>query len=125
MEPVAVCQIIKTLANESELPVQVTLIMALLKEQKFDLVVQKAVELGVTRIVPIQLTRSVSVVSNLKADKLANKVGRWQKIAKAAAKQSNRNVIPEVTPIVTQIASLKNYQSEVNFVAYENAVLSN
>lgn len=75
MEPV-VCQIIKALPNESELPIQVTLIMALLKEQKFDLVVQKAVELGATRIVPIQLTRSVSVVSNLKADKLASKVAR-------------------------------------------------
>lgn len=125
LEPVAVCQIIKALPNESELPVQVTLIMALLKEQKFDLVVQKAVELGVTRIVPIQLTRSVSIVSNLKADKLTSKVERWQKIAKAAAKQSNRNVIPEVTPIVTQIASLKSYQSDVNFVAYENAVIGN
>lgn len=125
LSPNVICQIIEDLASDSELPIKVTLIMGLLKEQKFDLVVQKAVELGVYRIVPMQLERSVSVVSNFNDNKLASKVTRWQKIAKAAAKQSNRNIIPEIMPIATEITQLQNYQSEVNFLAYENSAIEN
>lgn len=62
------CEIIKILANSnSELSCQITLVMALLKEQKFDLVIQKAVELGVHQIVPLQLKRCVSVLTKTKA----------------------------------------------------------
>lgn len=116
LAPNVICEIIKPVSQNNELPVKVTLVMALLKEQKFDLVIQKAVELGVHRIVPIQLQYCVSVVNN----KTAEKVNRWQKIAKAAAKQSNRNIIPEVTKVVKNIQELKQYQSDANFVAYEN-----
>lgn len=116
LTPNVTCQIVKSLKQNNELPVKVTLVMALLKEQKFDLVIQKAVELGVDKIVPIQLKYCVSVVNS----KIAQKVDRWQKIAKAAAKQANRNIIPEVTSVVKNIQDLKQYQSEVNFLAYEN-----
>lgn len=114
--PNVICQIIEPLQENNELPVKVTLVMALLKEQKFDLVIQKAVELGVNKIVPIQLKYCVSIVNN----KIMQKVARWQKIAKAAAKQANRNIIPEVTSVVKNIEDLKQYQSESNFLAYEN-----
>ncbi|MCL6428517.1 Ribosomal RNA small subunit methyltransferase E [Spiroplasma sp. JKS002669] len=114
--PNVICQIIEPLKENNELPIKVTLVMALLKEQKFDLVIQKAVELGVNKIVPIQLKYCVSIVNN----KITQKVARWQKIAKAAAKQANRNIIPEVTSVVKNIEDLKQYQSEVNFLAYEN-----
>lgn len=114
--PNVICQIIEPLKENNELPIKVTLVMALLKEQKFDLVIQKAVELGVNKIVPIQLKYCVSIVNN----KIMQKVARWQKIAKAAAKQANRNIIPEVTSVVKNIEDLKQYQSEVNFLAYEN-----
>lgn len=120
LAPFVVCQIIKSLASDSELAIKVTLVVGLLKEQKFDFVIQKAVELGVHRIVPIQLERSISTISNANQSKLINKVERWQKIARAAAKQANRNIIPEVTPILSKIAELKSYQSDVNFLAYEN-----
>lgn len=122
LTPNVICQIIKPLDNNSELPVKITLVMALLKEQKFDLVIQKAVELGVYQIVPIQLQHSISVV---KDNKVKPKTIRWQKIAKAAAMQSNRNIIPQIKPIVTKINDLKQYQSELNFLAYENAVFEN
>lgn len=121
LTPNVICQIIEPLKQNNELPIKVTLVMALLKEQKFDLVIQKAVELGVTKIVPIQLKYCVSVVNN----KIMQKVERWQKIAKAAAKQANRNIIPEVTSVVAKIQDLKQYQSEVNFLAYENENFQN
>lgn len=116
--PRVICKIVNLLESNNELPIKVTLVMGLLKEQKFDLVIQKAVELGVYCIVPIQLERSIS--TNIRAE---NKIIRWQKIAKAAAKQSNRNFIPEIKPIVTEISDLKSYQSDVNFLAYENSIV--
>lgn len=122
--PVVICQIVSQIDSDSELPIKVTLIMALLKEQKFDLVIQKAVELGVYCIVPIQLERSISTISAM-PNKADSKIVRWQKIAKAAAKQSNRNIIPKIMPIVSKIIDLKQYQSEVNFLAYENAAINN
>jgi len=70
--PNVICQIIEPLKENNELPIKVTLVMALLKEQKFDLVIQKAVELGVNKIVPIQLKYCVSIVNN----KITQKVAR-------------------------------------------------
>lgn len=125
LTPFVVCQVIEVLDSNSELSIKVTLVMGLLKEQKFDVVVQKAVELGVYQIVPIQLERSISVVSKFDDKKLASKVARWQKIARAAAKQANRNIIPEIMPIVTKLSQLQKYQSELNFLAYENASAEN
>lgn len=114
------CEIIKILANSNcELSCKITLVMALLKEQKFDLVIQKAVELGVYQIVPFQLKRCVSILTKAKAQQ---KILRWQNIAKAAAKQSNRNLIPMVTPVVFELKQLVQYRSSVNLVAYENSL---
>ncbi|MDQ7982757.1 MAG: 16S rRNA (uracil(1498)-N(3))-methyltransferase [Spiroplasma sp.] len=115
LSPNVICQIIEPLQQNNELPIKVTLVLALLKEQKFDLIIQKAVELGVYRIIPIQLQRCVSIVTN----KIDQKINRWQNIAKAAAKQANRNIIPEVTSVIKKIPDLKQYQSAKNFLAYE------
>lgn len=75
----------------------VTLIQGLTKGDKFDLVVQKATELGVSRIIPVSSTRAVIRPELGRA--LARQV-RWQKIAREASRQSGRIDIPEVTPIV-------------------------
>lgn len=81
---------------ESQL--QLTLALALLKGEKFDLVVQKATELGVTRIVPV-MTRYADIRLRDEAD--ANKrVTRWQRIALEAAKQSGRAVVPTVASVI-------------------------
>lgn len=78
---------------ESQL--QLNLCVALLKGEKFDLVVQKATELGVTRIVPL-ITRYADI--HLRDENDAGKrVARWQRIALEAAKQSGRASVPEVT----------------------------
>jgi 16S rRNA (uracil1498-N3)-methyltransferase len=78
-----------------ESPLQLTLAVALLKGEKFDLVVQKVTELGVTKIVPL-ITRYADI--KLRDESDANKrVARWQRIALEAAKQSGRAIVPEVT----------------------------
>jgi len=78
----------------SESPLELTLAVALLKGEKFDLVVQKATELGVTHIVPVT-TKLADVHLRDESDK-SKRVARWQKIAIEAAKQSGRAVVPKV-----------------------------
>ena len=82
-----------------ESPLQITLAVALLKGEKFDLVVQKATELGVHKIVPL-ITRYADIKLRDQSD-AAKRVARWQRIALEAAKQSGRAVVPEVSLPVT------------------------
>jgi 16S rRNA (uracil1498-N3)-methyltransferase len=78
-----------------ESPIQLTLAVALLKGEKFDLVVQKTTELGVTRVVPV-VTKLADIRLRDPSD-AAKRVARWQRIALEAAKQSGRAVVPEIT----------------------------
>lgn len=78
----------------SESPLQLTLAVALLKGEKFDLVVQKGTELGVNRFVPLT-TRFADIRLRDEAD-AAKRVARWQRIALEAAKQCGRSVVPEI-----------------------------
>ncbi len=78
----------------SESPLQLTLAVALLKGEKFDLVVQKGTELGVNRFIPLS-TRFADIRLRDEAD-AAKRVARWQRIALEAAKQCGRAVVPEI-----------------------------
>ena len=78
-----------------ESPLQLTLAVALLKGEKFDLVVQKATELGVACIVPV-VTKHADIRLRDASD-ATKRVARWQRIALEAAKQSGRAVVPEIT----------------------------
>lgn len=89
--------------SENELPVDITLYMGLPKFEKMELIIQKAVELGVVRIVPVAMKRSVVKLDEKKAKA---KVTRWQAIAEAAAKQSKRGRIPEVGEVASFKAAL-------------------
>ena len=75
---------------------EITLIIPLLKEQKMDFVIQKATELGVSKIIPIYTERSI--VKNI-SEKEEKKISRWSKICKEASEQSKRNTIPVITNI--------------------------
>lgn len=75
-----------------ESPLHLTLAVALLKGEKFDLVVQKATELGVTRIVPVLTERSDVRLANPGA--AAKRVERWNRLSLEAAKQSGRAFVP-------------------------------
>lgn len=77
-----------------ESPLHLTLAVALLKGEKFDLVVQKATELGVSEIVPV-VTKLADIRLRDESDG-AKRVTRWQRIALEAAKQSGRAVVPTV-----------------------------
>lgn len=81
-----------------ELPARVTLFQGLPKADKMELIVQKMVELGVYRIVPVLTKRSVV---KLDGKKSKAKAARWQLIAEAAAKQSKRRIIPQVEEVCT------------------------
>ncbi|MBQ9828184.1 MAG: 16S rRNA (uracil(1498)-N(3))-methyltransferase [Lachnospiraceae bacterium] len=82
----------------AELPVKLYLFQALVKGDKMDTVVQKAVELGAYKIVPFSCERAVV---RLDAQKAAKKVKRWNAVAEAAAKQSGRALVPEVHDVVS------------------------
>ena len=74
---------------------QLNLGVALLKGEKFDLVVQKATELGVTKITPL-ITRYADIHLRDASD-ATKRVARWQRIALEAAKQSGRAFVPEIS----------------------------
>ena len=76
-----------------ESPLQVVLVQALAASDKMDWVVQKAVELGVSAIQPVQAERSVLRLSAERAEK---RLAHWRQVAVAACEQSGRNRIPEV-----------------------------
>jgi 16S rRNA (uracil1498-N3)-methyltransferase len=78
-----------------ESPLDLTLVLALLKHEKFDLVIQKATELGVNRIIPLSSDRA-DVVLRDDEDK-TKRLSRWRRIALEAAKQSGRARVPEIS----------------------------
>ena len=78
---------------EREAPMQVTLVQALATSDKMDLIVQKAVELGVTTIAPISTSRATLKLDGERAEK---RVAHWQAIAVAACEQCGRNRVPVV-----------------------------
>ena len=81
-----------------ELPSRIILFQGLPKADKMELIIQKAVELGAYRVVPVAMKRSVV---KLDAKKAKAKVERWNGIALSAAKQSKRSIQPEVTEVMT------------------------
>ena len=93
-----------------ESPLRLTLAVALLKGEKFDLVVQKATELGVARVVPL-ITKHADIRLRDPSD-AAKRVARWQRIALEAAKQSGRAVVPEVTSPFLFESLIQNIQPD-------------
>ena len=81
-----------------ELPSRVFLFQGLPKADKMELIIQKAVELGVYQVIPVSCKRAVV---KLDEKKEKSKLTRWQGIAEAAAKQSKRGIIPEVKNVMT------------------------
>lgn len=104
--------IIKDLEENNELPVFVSVAIALVTEQKFDLIIQKLTELGVSEIIPLRTERSIVKIDNNREDK---KISRWQSICKEASEQSHRNIVPIVTNIKF-IKELENSSYDVKLV---------
>ena len=118
-EDQVICDILRTIEESSELPCEITLYQGLPKADKMELIIQKAVELGVSRIVPVSTKRSIVKLDDKKA---GAKISRWQGIAEAAAKQSKRDVIPQIGDVMTLKEALKEAaEFEVSMMPYENA----
>ncbi|MCC5810078.1 MAG: 16S rRNA (uracil(1498)-N(3))-methyltransferase [Ectothiorhodospiraceae bacterium] len=82
---------------ERESPLSVTLVQGVSKGDRMDWTIQKAVELGVTRIVPVFTERSVV---NLNGDRLEKKLGHWRGVIRSACEQCGRNRVPELADAV-------------------------
>ena len=113
-----VAPIIEEDYQNTELPLQIHLFQGLPKSDKMELIIQKAVELGVYSITPIEMKRCIVKLDDKKKK---SKQTRWQAISESAAKQSKRNTIPEINEIISYKSAL-NAAKELDLllVPYEN-----
>lgn len=105
--------------EQRELPVNITLLQGIPKSDKLEMIIQKAVELGVSEIIPVKTKRVVVKIDEKKVD---TKVNRWNAIAESAAKQSKRSIIPKVyepMSIDNALEIVKDFG--VKLIPYENA----
>lgn len=109
-------EVVERYQAQVELPVSVTLVIALTKATKPELVVQKATELGVTTIIFVETTWSVAHWGA----KASKKITRLQKIAQAAAEQSHRTKVPLITYHST-LAGVNIPQTAWKLVAWEES----
>lgn len=104
--------------SKAEPSVSVTLYQALAKSDKFESIIQKSVELGVTKIVPVLTERCISRPDESSA---AKKLERWRKIAKEAAMQSGRGILPSIDGVITFDKALEEMKKDdCCFVCYED-----
>ena len=113
-----IAEIIEENYQDTSLPIEIHLFQALPKSDKFELIIQKAVELGVEKIIPVQTERCIVKLDDKKKD---GKSARWNAIAESAAKQSKRTSIPKVENAVTfQNALQLSKELDLLIIAYEN-----
>ena len=97
-ETEVLCTLLFVKEDGLELSARVYLFQGLPKADKMELIIQKAVELGVYEVIPVATKRAVV---KLDAKKEKSKLARWQGIAEAAAKQSKRRIIPEIKSVMS------------------------
>ena len=102
----------KEIIENNELDTNIIVAVALVKEQKFDLILQKLTELGVSKIIPLNMERSIIKIDREKEKK---KKIRWETICKEASEQSHRNLIPEITDIMS-LKDLIKVDADFKFV---------
>ena len=113
-----VCSITENRASESEPNIKVTLFQGLPKASKMEYIIQKTTELGISEIVPVKLSRCVVKIDNKKDER--KKLDRWQKISEAAAKQSGRGIVPQISEIMTLDEVIeRSKEFDLFFVPYE------
>lgn len=118
-EDVAVLHILEEMEADTEPASKLYLFQGLPKSDKMELIVQKAVELGVYQVIPVAMKRSVVRLDDKKAEKKAD---RWNSIAESAAKQAGRSRIPEVTMPLSYNEALKMAEElDVTLLPYELA----
>lgn len=105
--------------SQAELPSKIYLFQGLPKSDKMEWIIQKAVELGVYEVIPMETMRTVVKLDEKKA---AKKAQRWQQIAEGAAKQSGRGFVPRIHPICSFEKALEcGSACPVKWIPYERA----
>jgi len=114
----AIANVIQDDYNDTNLPVEIWLFQGLPKADKMELIIQKAVELGASKIVPLEMKRSVVKIEEKKKKQ---KTERWQAISESSAKQSKRNAVPTVDePTAFKLGVEKLKECDVVLVPYES-----
>lgn len=104
--------------QSTNLPIKIYLFQGLPKADKMELIIQKAVELGVEGIIPVEMNRCVVKLDDKKKK---SKQARWQAIAESAAKQSKRNIIPEVYEVMSYKKAIeKAKELDIFMIPYES-----
>lgn len=114
---VVLLRVLSRTPTASEPTCAVTLYQGLPKGDKMEWIIQKAVELGVNRIVPVQMARSVAVITD--KGKGGKKAARWQKIAHEAAGQSGRGILPPVEEPISFRQAAARLAAETALICYE------
>ncbi len=113
-----IAEIIEENFQDTSLPAKIYLFQGLPKSDKMELIIQKAVELGVEGIIPVEMNRCVVKLDDKKKK---SKVARWQSISESAAKQSKRTVIPEVFDVMSYKQAIKKAsEMDLFIIPYEN-----
>lgn len=94
----AVGEILSLEPAKGEPPIHLTLMQGLAKGDKMEMVIQHGTEVGISQFVPVVTSRAVV---KLEPKKAAERLVRWQRIAREAAEQSRRGAVPLVTPVTT------------------------
>lgn len=110
------CKIIEKIEETTESNVDITIFQGVPKFEKMELIIQKNTEIGVKKIVPVMMERTVV---KLNSKDMSKKIERWNKIAEIAAKQSGRDIIPEITNII-KVKDIPENEFDIVLVAYEN-----
>lgn len=112
-----ICKIEKETENKVESNINTTIFQGLPKSDKMEYIIQKSVEIGCFDITPVEMKRCVVKLDE--KDKI-KKIERWQKISEVAAKQSGRDIIPKINPIINidKICEIIK-QYDLLIVAYE------
>lgn len=101
------------IVNHSESPLQVCLLQGISRGERMDFAIQKAVELGVQKIVPVMTERCNVQLGGDRADK---RWAHWQGVLISACEQSGRAVLPELAPVVDLNTALANADSDCKLV---------
>ena len=106
--------------SQTEPPKKIILFQAIPKSDKFEFIIQKSIELGVNKIIPV-----ITDFCDIKKNPSENKFLRWKKIAKSAAEQSGRGIIPEISNTINfsqAVLTAKNF--DLNIIAHEKTNIS-
>jgi len=104
---------------EREPKLKITLFQSIPKGNKLDFIIQKSTEIGISQVVPIITERTIT---RLDSKKRKERAFRWQKIAQEAAKQSGRNSVPKVGPVLDFSQALSQFseiRSQAGIIAWE------